>query len=402
VLSRFKLKHVALLTVFGLLFTFQNCSQSLNNNIDEVLQQAYQDMPFAYVATADTISYMSCTRMPTAVDTAAYYTFRVGAYNAGAGLSLTSSFLQATSGYNAVARAEVLSQSTQNSGATLQLAVRQLGAYQNVLSGAGSAIAPGLDTGAYLMELDSNPIASQLGALTLGQWQNHFAGNSLSYHGGTGLMESSLLFMESETASLSVRTNLQNRQALLALTFTETAGAGDTSARSPSSATSASVYGTGYLVTFSNPSGWANSDQRVLSSVAEIDMGGNTLTQMHGWSCPAALQYKIVQPSDLYLANSTGSQYNCVQGPDPDTSSMDATTLQYYNALRNVLPVGDWYIDMAHHCLVPKTQAALTSCYGDRTGLANVDYTSGSCTAFNQSTGAIGTCAHWVSVCLRQ
>lgn len=400
--SRFKLKHVALLTVLGLLFSFQNCSPTLNNSFDQVLQQAYQSMPFAYVATADTISYMSCTRMPSSVDTNAYYTFRVGAYNAGAGLTLTSSFLQATSGYNAVARATALAQSTQNSGATLQLAVRQLGAYQNVLSGAGSAIAPGLDTGAFLMELDSNPIASQLGALSLGQWQNYFQGNSLLYQNGSGLMQSSLMFMESETASLSVRTNLQNRKALLSMTFTETAGAGDTSARSPSSATSASVYGTGFLLTFSNPYGWAVSDQRVLSSVSEIDMGGGTLTQAHGWTCPASLQYKIVQPSDLYLASSTGSQYNCIQGPDPDTSSMDSTTLQYYNAIRNVLPISDWYLDMTNHCVVPKTQAALTSCYGDRTGLANVDYTSGSCTPFNQSTGAIGTCAHWVSVCLRQ
>ena len=127
VLARIKLGHIVFLVIVGLLGTFQNCSQSLDTTGQDMLSQAQTNLPFAYVATADTISYMSCSRMPTTLDTSAYFSLRVGAYNAGAGLSLTSGFQQATQYYSPVNRGQALSQSTANSGATLQLSVRQLG-----------------------------------------------------------------------------------------------------------------------------------------------------------------------------------------------------------------------------------------------------------------------------------
>jgi len=412
VLARIKLGHIVFLVIVGLLGTFQNCSQSLDTTGQDMLSQAQTNLPFAYVATADTISYMSCSRMPTTLDTSAYFSLRVGAYNAGAGLSLTSGFQQATQYYSPVNRGQALSQSTANSGATLQLSVRQLGNYQNVLSGAGSAVAPGLDTGPFLSELDTNPMASQLGSLINGAFNNYFQGSFLNFTGGTGLMQSSLIFMESETATLSVRQHLNNRQAILALTFTESAASGDTSARAPAGASDANVvYGTGYLLQFSAPPaypGWATSDQRVLSSVTEMDLGGGTLPQpAHSWTCSASDQYKIVIPTDVF-PTSTGSNFVCLKQPDPQLSSLSAADQARLTAIRNVLPVSSWYVDLANHCVVPKNSAALTSCYGDRSQIlqngvpVNIEYTSGSCTAFDQSTQVIGNCPHWVSVCTRQ
>jgi hypothetical protein len=399
------MRHVVLLAIFGLFGTFQNCSQPLDSTGQDMITQAQQNMPFAYVAAADTISYMSCTRMPTSVDTSAYYSFRVGAYNAGAGLSLSDAFVLQTQGYSPVTRGQVLSQSMANSGATLQLSIRQLGNFQNVLSGSGSAVAPGLDTGPFLSELDTNPMASQLGGLVNEAFQNFFQGSFLNFTGGSGLMQSSLLFVESETASVSVRENLNNRKGILSLTFTESAAAGDTSARAPINASPAQViYGTGYLLQFGAPPaypGWPTSDQRVLSSVTEMDLGGGTLLHPHGWTCPVSLQFKIVQLSDVF-PTSTGSNFVCNMQPDPQMASLSAADQQTMNAIRNVLPVASWYVDLTNHCVVPKASAALVSCYGDRTGLPYVDYTSGACMAFDQSTQAIGNCPHWVSVCIRQ
>jgi hypothetical protein len=244
-------------------------------------------------------------------------------------------------------------------------------------------------------------MASQLGNLVSGQFQNYFQGNQFNFAGGTGLMESSVTYMQSETASISVRQRLQNRQALLGLTFTGTAGAGDTSARGPAGSNpGTSVYGVGYLIQFQNPTGWAVSDQRVLSNISEIDLGGGTLPVTHAWTCPASMQFIIVQPSDVYPG--TGANVVCSMTADPNPATLSASDQQIYYAIRNALPAGSWYLDMTHHCVVPKSQAALTSCYGDRTGLGNIDYSSKSCTPFNQSNQQIGNCAHWVSVCLRQ
>jgi hypothetical protein len=398
------MRHVVLVIIVGLFGTFQNCSQPLSTTANDMLQQAQLNLPFAYIATADEIAYMSCTSMPTSIDTNAYFSFRVGAYNSGAGLALTPTFLSQTQYYNPVYRGQALSQSLANSGATLQLAIRQLGNYQNVLSGAGGAIAPGLDTGPFLSQLDANPMASQLGALSAGAWQNYFQGSFLNFSGGTGAMQSSLVFMESETASVSVRTNLNNKKAVLGLTFTETAGAGDTSARAPISGSGQAVYGTAYLAQFGLPSvdrSWPTSDQRVLSSISEIDMGGGTLPQQRPWSCPVTMQFKIVQPTDVF-PTATGSNFVCQQQPDPNPASLSVSDQQILAAVRNVLPVGSWYLDMTNHCIIPKAQAALTSCYGNRTNSVNIDYTSGACTAFNQSTGVIGNCPHWLSICVRQ
>jgi hypothetical protein len=394
---------VAIVSLFA---TYQNCSQSPDTTSQSMLQQAAENLPFAYVATADTISYMSCTNMPTTLDTSAYYTFRVGAYNAGAGLSLSSAYQQATQFDTPTNRGQALSQSLANSGATLQLSIRQLGNFQNVLSGAGNAVAPGLDTGPFLSELDTNPMASQLGGLVNGAFNNFFQGSFLNFSGGSGLMQSSLIFMQSETAATSVRQDLNDPKALLTLTFTESAASGDTSARAPAGASDANVvYGVGYSVQFGPPPaypGWATSDHRVLSSITEMDLGGGTLPQSgHQWHCPATLQFKIVQPSDI-APTATGSNFVCRMQPDPQMSSLSAADQATLTSIRNVLPIASWYVDMDNHCVIPKSSAALTSCYGNRSGPPYIEYVTGSCTAFNQSTLAIGNCPHWVSVCVRQ
>ncbi len=396
--SRLKMRHVAILIVLGLLSSFQNCSEPLNDSADEMMQAALDAMPFAFQSTVDEVAYMSCTRM-TNFDQTAFFSFRAGAYNGGSGLALTPSFLSATQYYTSDMRAQVFQQSSANMGAQLQLAIRQVGNYQNVLSGNQGAVTPGQDTSIFLMELDQNPIASQLGALQMNQWQNYFSGNSFSYANQSGLMQASLEFMESETAALSVRTNLQNRQAALTLTFTSTNAAGDNSARGPAGAIGSTVYGTGYLINFQNPAGWSVSDQRVLSSISEMDLGGGTLTLPHAWTCPAGMEFMIIQPQDVFP---TGNII-CHETADPAPSTLSASDQQIYFALRNALPASDWFIDMTNHCVVPTSNVAAASCYGDRTGLPPIDYVSTACTPFNQNTngGAIGTCPHWVSVCIR-
>lgn len=77
--SRIKTRHIVMLTIVGVLGTFQNCSQPLDTSANDVMMQAENNLPFAYQASLDTISYMSCSRMPlSALDTQGYFSFRAG------------------------------------------------------------------------------------------------------------------------------------------------------------------------------------------------------------------------------------------------------------------------------------------------------------------------------------
>jgi hypothetical protein len=56
---------------------------------------------------------------------------------------------------------------------------------------------------------------------------------------------------------------------------------------------------------------------------------------------------------------------------------------------------------MVTRCVVPTGNAANSSCYGNLNGTA-IDYTSGACIEYNQSTQVLGDCPHWISLCFRQ
>lgn len=382
--------------VVGLLLTFQNCSQPLDQNANQTLQAFKNGLPFAYSAKIDTIAYMSCSRVPSGYDPLAYFTFKVGAYTAGSsGLGLNDTFLSATKYYSTDYRATAFAESEANQGAMLQLSIRKSNDYQTPVSGNQQALHVGQDLGPFLSELDTNPIASQLAVLGSNQFKNYFSGNTADFANGTGLMQSSLGFLQSETTITSVRSLLQTNQALLALTYTATADPASKDARGPNGTTKSGIYGTGYKIGFRTPSGWSG-DNRVLSSVTEMDLGAGTTPAIRQWTCPPSMQFMIVRREDVAPIGNI----LCNQAPDPAPGTLSASDQKILTALRNVLPSGDWYIDMQYHCVVPTSVINATPCYGDRTNMVPIDYTSTSCTAFDGTN--VGNCPHWVSVCLAQ
>lgn len=320
---------------------------------------------------------------------------------------MTQNFNDQAQYYDPTFKPQVFSQSEANQGAWAQLSIRNKAKLQTVLTGSGT-VTP-FDLGMFLMELDQNPIVSDISALTPTTWRNNFDGSSTFYENGNTQMVSSLIYMDSETTALSIRNDLNSQQAVLSLTFTATGAAGDTSARGPIGTSDYATYGVGYQVDFQQPYGWTFSDARVLGQIYEYDLGGGTLPIPHSWTCAPDMQMLVVQPSDLF--GGTGSNYPCnpmtdYQASDVTNGTITARQWQVFQTLRNVLPEWEWYIDLGtqaapHRCIIPKGNAALMSCYGDRTGYDNVNYTGPSCTPFNASTGNLGDCAHWLSICTR-
>jgi hypothetical protein len=391
-----KARYFAGVGILGMLLTFQNCTSPLNASSDQTLATFDSTLPFAYKAAIDTVAYMSCSNVPKGAG--GYFTFWAGALNNNnqSGLGLTTAFLQATPYLNATQRALALSQSSANNGAYLQLAVRDLANYQTPYSGNGSSLVYGEDLNVFLSELDVNQLSSQLGAMTSGQWKSNF---NLP---GNVSFTSTLNFTESETLASNLRSHFSNppSQAALAITFTPTADPTQRSARGPSGSIATSVYGTAFKMAFGIPqfAGWSGStDSRVLQRISEFDMVAQSTAFAHGWSCPIELM--IVQPQDV-VGTATGTITCNEYSSDPSPPSPQLALI------RSVIGP-NWYVDLDHSCIVPMPNisgqtATGTACYGDRSNLAAIDYSSGNCTAFNPSTKALGNCPHWVSICSRQ
>jgi hypothetical protein len=402
--SRIKKRHIAGIVVIGGLFTFQNCSQPLTSSFNDMMLTAQSGLPFAYKTRMDTIGYMSCSLLGSSYDDSAFFTFRAGAYRTDgtSGIGLTDTFIAATQAYTFETRQAAFANSDQNSGAMPQLAIRQLGSYQNVLSGNGTAVNIGQDIGPMLGSLDQTPFNSTLAGLTNGSYVNSFPGSSSQLLYGP-LVASSLNFSQSETLMSSVRSSLSNGKSLLALTFTTTADPSSSEARGPDGPITSPVYGTGYKIRFQNPSGWVTSDARVLASVQETDLGGNTSGALSAWTCSPSSQFLIIRAEDVSPA---GTIY-CPPIPDP-TSFSDSSEQAIHDAVRQILPVEDWWLNMQYRCISPKSTIASTSCYGPvgaappagtTTTTPAIDYSSGACTPFTNNV--LGTCPHWLSVCTR-
>lgn len=387
-LSRLNLRHV-LAGVFVsliLIFTFQNCSapQEITSASSSSTGSYNQNLPFAYDAKIDTIAHMSCSNVGLMLPKRSYFTYRVGAYNnTTGGLTLTPAFRTATRYYGVAERAQALSASPLNAGTRLNLALRSQGNLDRVIQ-EGSLVV-GQEIEALLPQLDSPAIAGPLAGLVSGQKMNYFPGNQ-----SQRLMEASLRFYEYENIVKETRDRLSGSDsttsAVLAISFSSTALESDTVLRRP-------IAGSGFKLQFGLRPGYASDERRILNSVTETDLASNGQVNSI-WNCsfqgyPYA--FKVVRPEDkakgLAVCNSYVDKW--------DTPAEEALL----RAIRRVLRVEDWYVDLKNQCIMPR--GTLDYCYGNLQG-RTIQYYENAYGSASCATSSTTLCPHFVSVCIRQ
>jgi|GEM_PF-1479362 len=403
-----KMRHVLIVSCIGLILTFQNCSQASVDGENE--EQSFESqLPFAYSATIDTIAYMSCSGMSeNPPDKRAYFTIRAGAYgtcnptdtvcqqnpfaSSLAGLSMSKDFRDATQYYDKKQKAHLFSLSDKNSNTLLSLSIRSTSNYQTPWK-EGNLVA-GEELDAMLPALDTAAVAGPLGFSSAGQMLNYFPGSH-----SQRLMEGSLRYYNYENTSKLTRDTLINREALLVMGYTTTADLTDVGLRLPDQPETGTqyptnrAYGTGFYLAFELPTGPSGvrmtaGEQRALSTSAgvnEIDLvTGQPNTA--SWDCAYNYQFMVVRPEDK-----AAGKVACDATVDRYSNATEQAAL---NAIRRVLRVEDWFVDVARKCIMPKRTGDY--CYGAVQG-RTIMYGQSSC--INDSTRM---CPHIVSVCIRR
>ncbi len=391
--ARLQKRHFVVLAGISLLLSFQNCAPPAADSGLNSASSYQSKLPFAYQPVLDTIAYMSCSEISAAVEPRAYFSFRAGAYNPQTGgISISDAFRDATSYYTPTDRARAFAESDLNGNTRLTLSIRQAGNFQKVW--ATDQISPGEETDSFLPPLDNDEIAGPLAASTKGQMINYFPGTNTQR-----LVEASLRFMKFENVASDTRINIDSGASMLVAGFSNTADESDVRLRSPydvalpgqtlpaNSSNTSSVFGRGYQFNFALPIGLQAGDRRVISSsgIREMDLT-NKQTISSNWDCGTNYQFIVVRPEDQFAGRVT-----CLARPDVFSNATQQAAL---DAVRRVLRVEDWFVDVANHCVMPKRTGDY--CYGSTLGARTIQYGLASCL-----TSATTECPHFVSVCIR-
>jgi len=375
---------------FGIVVLFQNCTRPVTGTDSTMAAAAHVD--FAYDATVDQIAYMSCSNMATgSYDQSAYFTFRAGAYRS-AGVGLNSAFQTTYKLSTKAFKSAMLQESPSNNTTALQLAIRPINSYQNILTQSAGSSTLAQDYDNLFANLGEQPISDWLAGSSSGSRVRYLRdGSPTGAH-----MEGSVRFNTSYGMMNAMRTATTNGD-YLALTYSNnnTAGSGQTLARSPADISlyatnkidaNKVVYGRGFSMSYGQPSVsglYGNFPQQVMRSVTEYNLqnlSDRTITST--WTCPTTMQFRIVRITDLAAPGAY-----CAVVPDPPVLSDDLAKI------RESLKVEDWYVDMTHHCIIPKKSGS--GCYGDST---TVNYNlSTACDPNN--TGKL--CTSFASICYR-
>ncbi len=369
---------------------FQNCTQPVTGTDSSSAAAAQSD--FAYDTTVDQIAYMSCSNMTAgAYDSSAYFTLRAGAYRTG-GIELTNAFRAIHPNSTAAYLSTLLQESASNNTTTLQLAVRPINSFQNILT---------QNSGSATLHEDYDNLFTNLGERGVSDVLSQTAaGTKVRYMRDGSIMgsrvEGSVRFNSSYAMMSAIRTDLTNGD-YLALTYSNnnSAGSGATLARSPADISLYStskidankvIYGHGFAMSFGQPTVngiYGNFPQQVMRSVTEYNLANISDRTVTGtWTCPTTMQFRVVQRLDL-----SKPAANCILKPDPPTLTSAMAIV------RQSLRTEDWYLDMDHNCIIPKKST--TGCYGDSTTV-NYNLTT-ACDPNNTAS----LCTSYASICTR-
>jgi hypothetical protein len=397
------LRHGFAVAVIGTLLAFQNCAQAPETSLtgSNSASSYTQNLPLAVKGQIDTIAYMSCSEIKDSVDKRAYFTFRAGAYSdQTGGLQLTQEFINATQHYTDTERAKSFADSEPNGDTLYSLSIRSAANYQ--APWVSETINVGEELDAFLPPLDAPEISGALAATAHAPRDS--ADARINYFPGVStqrLMEASLRFYKFDNVMKDTRNALEGGGnspggSLLVAGFSGSSDPMNTTLRAPPNSAAAPggaapVYGKGFRILFAVPPGVNNGEKRVISSdpsaITEMDlMYSPPLATNAQWDCPSVYKFVIVRPEDKAAAkvvcNATVDRF------------ANATEQAMLGALRRVLRVEDWFIDITNRCVMPKRTGDY--CYGALGG-RTIQYGLNSCT---NGTGTM--CPHYVSVCIRR
>jgi len=390
-------RGIAVVAAAGTLLVFQNCTSppeesSLSSAAgSSTSSQNYQlTLPLSVTGQLDTVAYMSCSEIKDSVEKRAYFTFRAGAYSSGTGgLHLTPEFREKTKYYSATERARAFSASEVNGDTRFSLSIRSALDYQSPWI--SEELRVGEEIEALLPPLDAAAIAGPLAASAPGTLINYFPGAHEKR-----LVEGSLRFYKFENVMKDTRNKLEGGgntpgRSLLVAGFSGSSDELNTSLRGPGTGAAAGeanpVFGKGYFLQFALPAvSPQGGERRVLSSVNEVDLQTSPPSPTNSqWDCSSTFQFQIVRPEDK------AAGVGCDATVDRYNSEAERIALV---AIRRVLRVEDWFVDLPHRCVIPKRTGDY--CYGALQG-RTIQYGQLSCT-----NGTTTLCPHYVSVCIRR
>jgi hypothetical protein len=393
VFQSLKVRYGVFLAVIGSLFFFQNCASPPEDTSSATSSASnYQSkLPLAVSGQIDTISHMSCSEITDAVEPRAYFSYRAGAYSSlTGGLSLTQAYRDATKYYSLTERARAFAASDANADTRFTLSIRSAANYQSPW--VSEELRVGEEVESLLPPLDSADVAGALAASSPGTFVNYFPGT-----GSKRLIEASLRFYKYENVMQDTRNNLDSGQSMLVAGFSASSDELNMSLRVPpdgvrAPGNAAPAYGRGYLLKFALPNGYTAGQRRVLapaSGVQELDISQSPPVYTNSsWDCSASYQFEIVRPEDKRANRVTcDATVDSVRTNVPSDSAVLA-------AIRRVLRVEDWYVDIPNHCVIPKRTGDY--CYGP-IGTRTIQYGLASCVNSTQYL-----CPHFVSVCVRR
>lgn len=368
-------------TLIAALLPFQNCSSAPEEDSTSVSSFA-ATLPHAYDAKLDTIAYMSCSGINEgSLPKRAYFSFRAGAYNrSSGGLMMTDSFREKTKNYDNTRRARAFSESDANATALLNFSIRQSGNLRAPWKEGEFLFGEEIDT--FLPPLASAEIAGPLASAAPGARVNYFPGSQ-----DQRLMEASLRLYRYENTVKDLRNALASN-AMLVAGYSASLLETDTELRGPDeNATDKYAYGTGYKMSFRLPRNYSTGESRVINSISEMDLSTDKL-RASTWDCDVNFQFMVVRPEDV-----AAGRVICSRTPDPAGTAAQISAM---TAIRRVLRVEDWFVDINDHCVVPKHTGDY--CYGEMRN-RTVKY-SLNCTHSEIDGGEM--CPHFVSVCLKR
>jgi hypothetical protein len=380
--GRLNLRHGVLVGIAAFLLLFQNCSrpedpqESSLSSTQSGAAGYISQLPSAYEAKLDTLAHMSCSNITENLPRRAYFTYRAGAYsNLSGGLTMTQAFRDATRFYNAKQRAEALQQSLANANTRLNMAIRSEANVDSIFKEGSLVVGEELES--FLPPLDTAAVAGPLAGLAAGQMMNYFPGS-----GAQRLMEASLRFYKYENVVKDSRDRLgasdATTAAYLAMGFSSTSDEANQVLRRP-------LMGSGFKLSFGLPAGYSGGERRVIGSVQERSLATNQPTGST-FDCLANYQFMIIRPEDK-----AANRVVCNAFVDKSDNTTEEAALR---ALRRVLRVEDWYVDVKNHCILPRGTGDY--CYGDLQG-RTIQY--GVSTCANTPTTM---CPHFVSICIRR
>ncbi|UOF00527.1 hypothetical protein [Bdellovibrio reynosensis] len=395
---------------FLLVVSFQNCGKAgFDANLDSSLDPGVTDaalsakygeavgakvaeIPFAFEATFDTITYNSCAETQIR-NNPAFFSIKAGSYSTG-GISVKNEFFDyADQNFKPLYPATQLSDnqyksfladSPKNNGATPTMAVRVKNSLTDVYT-ATSKVELWTDVVPLVGNLTDSLVMDSIA--TKGVSANYFP-----FSPEQRVMEANLNFNSSEELAEEFR-NIFMSSGVLSLTYMSDATEIYKVRAAADTYPVKSAYGKGYTLTFA-PYAMAgaaiNNPSRVLSSVGENDLSVSGAGR--SWSCGRV--FKVVRAQDAATL--------C---PAHTYNDLKNSAIRSELAIaRRHLRADQWDVNVSQRCVVPKGGV---SCYKEESvaGAPVVEYDlTKECFRPNGSYGGAipnSKCMHFVTVCTR-